>query len=257
MPSDHRPNRSYAAGVEPVRQYGSVKGHYRDRTVADRYDGDRFGGAGRRARNARELAAVGRAIERARRLGAPIGDVLDLPCGTGRLFSLLHRDGIRFVGGDISLAMMAHARTKVVTDRQPGVIDLVQCEAERLPFKARSFDCVVSLRFMLHLDRAARRKTLVEMARVTRRWLVIDVRHKYTTRYLTRLLRKRLSVLRAVGYRFSRAALEHELRDAGLRLVEVFPSRQLLRWFSDKWFILAEAGDVASGPAGREGPSRP
>ena len=57
------------------------------------------------------------------------------------------------------------------------------------------------------------------------------------------MLRKKLTVLRAVGYRFSRVALERELRDAGLRFVEVFPSRRFLRWFSDKWFVLAEIAD--------------
>jgi ubiquinone/menaquinone biosynthesis C-methylase UbiE len=233
--------RSVLSGPMPsVPNNDRVKGHYRDRAVADRYDDDRFGGVRRRMRNARELRAVGRAIAQARELGTPIGDVLDLPCGTGRLLSLLHRDGIRFVGADTSLAMMAHARTKAAAGGKPGVADLVQCEADRLPFKDRSFDCVVSLRFMLHLDGPARRQSLAEMARVSRRWLVIDVRHKYTTRYLTRLLRKKLTMLRTVGYRFSRTALERELRDAGLRFVEVFPSRRFLRWFSDKWFLLAE-----------------
>src|SRR5205814_5678005 len=113
------------------------------------------------------------------------------------------------------------------------------------------------------------RKTLAEMARVTRRWLVIDVRHKYTTRYLTRRLRKRLNMLRAVGYRFSRSALERELRDAGLRIVELFPSRRFLPWFSDKWFVLAEvtpppprptardAGGTSPQPSGSRDASRP
>jgi ubiquinone/menaquinone biosynthesis C-methylase UbiE len=241
------------AGVEFERQYGGVKSHYRERAVADGYDGDRFAGVRRRTRNARELAAVDRAFARTRALDAPIHDVLDLPCGTGRLVPRLHRDRVRLVGADISLAMMAHARAKAATDPEGGRVDLVQCEAERLPFKDGSFDCVVSLRFMLHLDPAARRRTLAEMARVTRRWLVIDVRHKYTTRYLTRLLRKKLTMLRAVGHRFSRAALERELCEAGLRLVQVFPSRRFLRCFSDKWFVLAEIADGGRGPTQRGG----
>jgi len=104
--------------------------------------------------------------------------LLDLPCGTGRLFPLLGRDGHGFVGADVSLHMIEHARGKLaVSDRSEGG-GLVQCDAERLPFKDRSFDAGVSLRFMLHLDRAARRQVLAEMSRVTRRWLVIDVRHE-------------------------------------------------------------------------------
>jgi ubiquinone/menaquinone biosynthesis C-methylase UbiE len=239
---DHLRSRAQDAGVGPAR-YELLKLRYRDRAVAARYDRERFVVGGRRRQNERELSAVERAIARTDTLGAPICDVLDLPCGTGRLFPLLGRNRYCFVGADVSLPMMEQARAKIALDGQPeGFIGLIQCEAERLPFKDRSFDCVVSLRFMLHLDQAARQQVLGEMARVTRRWLIVDFRHKYTTRHLTRLLRRKLAILSTVGHRFSRPALERELRHAGARLVEVFPSRRILRWFSEKWFVLAEVG---------------
>ncbi len=227
--------------------YHVVKRHYRDRAVAGGYDRDRFGGTRRRRRNERELAAVHRAIARAGALGDRTSRILDLPCGTGRAFPLLDREGHSFVGADISLPMMERARTKVASrdGRRGGRIGLVQCDAERLPFKSGSFDGVVSLRFMLHLDGPVRGRVLAEMRRVSRRWLVIDFRHKYTTRYLTRLLRRQLAMLTAVGHRFSWRTLRRELGDAGMRPVAVFPSRRILRWFSDKWFVLAEIGEPA------------
>jgi ubiquinone/menaquinone biosynthesis C-methylase UbiE len=73
----------------------------------------------------------------------------------------------------VSLQMIKHARGKLAVGDRNGGGGLVQCDAERLPFKDRSFDAVVSLRFMRHLDRTARRQVLTEMSRATRRWLVI------------------------------------------------------------------------------------
>jgi SAM-dependent methyltransferase len=220
-------------------RYRRVRQHYRDPAVAADYETTRFAGRAPARRNRRELEAVARALARVASLGTSVRDVLDLPCGTGRLFPTLERAHLHFVGADISLAMMEMARTRRDAGPCTG-LRLVQCDGERLPFGNGTFDCVVSLRFMFHLDASTCGGMLAEMTRVTRRWLIIDFRHKYTTRYLTRLLRQRLGMLRAVEHRYSRPALARELGRAGLRIVDIFPCRRVFRWFSDKWVVLIE-----------------
>ena len=71
--------------------------------------------------------------------------ILDVPCGTGRLFPLADAHGHRVLGADISPEMFGQVDSSRL--RLTGVQGLVGCDAERLPFADNSFDYVVSLRF--------------------------------------------------------------------------------------------------------------
>ena len=93
--------------------------------------------------------------------------VLDLAGGTGdlaRLFAAAAGPSGRVVLTDINGAMLAEGRDKLI-DRGL-MLDVVQCDAEKLPFPDRAFD-VVSIGFGL---RNVTRKdaALAEMRRVTR-----------------------------------------------------------------------------------------
>ena len=165
-------------------RYEQVKRRYRDAVVATTYDASRFLSARGQKRNRLTLAAIQRAFDLAASLGTPIRSCLDLPCGTGRLFPwLLHRQ-LRFVGADISLEMMRAAWRK--DDAKNGgrvPLALVQCDGESLPLKSQSLDAVFSIRFMFHVPREVRIRILQEMARVSRRWLIVDFRHCYNVRW--------------------------------------------------------------------------
>jgi SAM-dependent methyltransferase len=226
--------------VEPALY--RAKTHYRDSSIAEEYDSCRYGTPLGRKRNRRDLAAIARALAEAKRRGAPIRSGLDLPCGTGRLFSLLGDRGVLVTGADVSLEMMRVARRKF----GPG-LRMLQCTAERIPCPTGSFDGVFSIRFILHLDRPTRIQIFREMARVSRRWLIIDIRHRYNLRSVVWPLAARLGLRRDVPFRFSRRGLDEELRESGLRLVAIFPSRRYVGFFSDKWFVLAEK--VSPAPA--------
>jgi SAM-dependent methyltransferase len=223
--------------------YERAKTHYRSVAIAEGYDSFRYETRLGRRRNRRDLAAIGRALTEAARQGAPIATGLDLPCGTGRLFPLFAERRIAAIGGDISLEMMRVARRKLA-------FPLLQCNAERLPFRDGSVDGVFSIRFILHLDRGARLRILREMARVSRRWLLLDLRHRYNLRSLVWPLARRLGLRRDVPFRFSRSGLAEELRACGLELVRIYPSRRLVGFFSDKWFVLVEKVSP-NGPAPR------
>ena len=104
------------------------------------------------------------------------GRTLDLGCGTGRTLPLLPPDA-RVVGVDPARASLARARR-----RAPGVA-LVQASAEALPFRAGSFDTVISSLVFCSVPDPARglaevRRVLapggtlrmIEHVRSTRRW---------------------------------------------------------------------------------------
>ena len=68
--------------------------------------------------------------------------------------------------------------------QQAGIVGFVQGDAENLPLGDRSLDCVVSIRFMFHVDPITRRRILREMGRMSNAGSIIDYRHRYSARYV-------------------------------------------------------------------------
>lgn len=219
--------------AEELERWRAKQAHYQDPRVARDYDAARFSGARAAGSTARKWAAIRRV------LGAEfdaVESVLDVPCGTGRFAALLAGSGKRFVEADLSHAMLAEALTvaagaramvvdeRAVAERNGGPADekrshlgCVRCDAAQLPFADASFDVVLSIRFLFHVPRELRPALLAEMARVARRAVVVDVRHKYTLGAWTRPLRACLTRKR-VPYRASLAELEADFAAAGLRI---------------------------------------
>jgi len=227
------------ASVESIEHYCRRKWHYRDGIVAREYEVRRFGGLFGRMRHMRDIAAIRRAIRYANSLGTPIRFALDVPCGTGRVFQLLSQEGIKFVGSDISHAMLLEASRKP-KPHIDGLIGLVMCDAERLPFKDEVFDAVICIRFMFHVPREIQLRILSEMKRVSARWVIVEFRHRYTARYLLHWLRHRLGLMSELKYRFSKQDLIELVHEAGLRVRSVFSTRPYAPFLSDKWVVLLE-----------------
>ena len=226
------------ASTESTRVNASTdraKARYRDAAVVEAYDSWRYESARGRRRNRRDLAAIGRAIDEAERRGDPIRRALDLPCGTGRLAPLLAERRIEASGADVSIEMLRRSFQKLGKS-----VPIFQCSADAIPLRDGSLDAVFAIRFLFHLDREARAAVLAEMARVSARWLVLDVRHRYNLRWVGWRLRHATGLLPRMQHRFSRAGLEEELAGVGLAVRGVFPSRRYFGWASDKWAVLAE-----------------
>lgn len=101
--------------------------------------------------------------------------VLDLPCGTGRLFPILFQRGISVVGADLSSDMMAEIPSSV--RHSPLLEGLVRCDAVDLPYPHRHFDYVVSLR-LFHLGTVPKDvqvRMLTEFMRVAAKGVVLHV----------------------------------------------------------------------------------
>lgn len=95
--------------------------------------------------------------------------VLDLAGGTGDLAALaakrVGKEGLVVVA-DINASMLEVGRDRLADRGAGGNIDFVQCDAERLPFEAGSFDCV-TIGFGLR-NVTAKQAALEEMQRVLR-----------------------------------------------------------------------------------------
>src|SRR3954453_389398 len=149
-PGKSDPSRPREDGYEYKRDF------YRSAQVAEDYDFHRFSSPERQKRNARKWAAIRKALAGT----GGVRTILDLPCGTGRFTGALAREGYEIVGSDISMEMLQKAASVTAVEggegQQPGIRGYLQANAEKLPLRDDSLDCVVSIRFMMHVDPATR-----------------------------------------------------------------------------------------------------
>jgi len=165
--------------------------------IEDRYlSPDRAAEYARRspARHQAEMRVLDRALGR-----LPTGlDILDVPAGTGRVSRHLEAAGHRVVSADISPVMLkaeAEATGRVL------VADVL-----RLPFPDAAFDAVLCMRFLYHLEGAeARARLLEEITRVSRKYVLVSLRHPISlhaaTRRIKAVLRGRFRETRATSVR--------------------------------------------------------
>ena len=102
------------------------------------------------------------------RVDAGPGDsVLDVATGTGAVaIELVRQTGCSVVGVDQSPEMLAEAERRVDAAGLAGRIQLVEAQAERLPFPDRSFDALTFTYLLRYV--ADPQTTLSELARVVR-----------------------------------------------------------------------------------------
>jgi ubiquinone/menaquinone biosynthesis C-methylase UbiE len=230
QPSRDDPSKPKSHGYEYKKQF------YQSAEVAADYDEHRFRTPKRIRRNERKWAAIQKALA----LTSGVSSIVDLPCGTGRFTGHLARAGYDVIGSDISLEMMGQAM-KLDSVRHEKIAGYVRADAEALPFKSKSVDCLMSIRFLFHVDRDTRVRMLREFGRVARRCVIADYRHKYSLRYGVWKISKLLGLTKKPFERVSIKSMTREFEDAGLRVVKIVPVR---RGLSDKWVVLAESGHI-------------
>jgi SAM-dependent methyltransferase len=238
QPSRDDPSKPKAHGYAYKKQF------YQSSEVAADYDEHRFRTPKRQRRNARKWNAIRKALDES----TGVKSIVDLPCGTGRFTGHLARAGYEVVGSDISLEMM-HQAASLPGVRHDNVKGYVRADAEALPFASKSVDCLMSIRFLFHVDPETRRRMLREFGRVARGWVIADYRHCYSLRYGVWKLARLLGLTRRPFERVSVKSMTAEFEDAGLRVAKIIPVR---RWLSDKWVVLAETGHLDPGSIARK-----
>jgi len=200
------------------QQY-KAKTHYQQSQVARDYDEERFSSWHGRKAHQMEARVMRYALEG---YFEPGGTVLDLPCGTGRLFEEYLRGGFQVTGADVSEEMLSVARARMAVNTN---FSFRLCDAENLPFSDNTFDYLVSFRLMCHLPEQNRRKVLAEMSRVTRK--VLAVNYHFDVNSPLMLVNKLLSRKSCLPYPLRENDLDEDVRGADLDICEV----QKLSWY--------------------------
>jgi len=201
---------------------------YRDPSLVARYD-ERWRGLRGPGRERRKQRALLRALASLPK----VESVLDVPCGTGRFSAFLPGLGLRYVGGDASLAMLVEARRKHPDAR------FLALDLARLPFADRSVDLVVCIRLM-HLvrDPQLRAAFLREMGRVARVGVIVDFRQRGSLRVWLGNLRHHLGWRKRAPSALSLEQVRAQLDAAGLCATALLPVRRPA-WFGDKLVVAA------------------
>lgn len=193
---------------------------------------DRFR-SGRHARTHEREAA---ALDQLMRLLGRQSVILDMPCGTGRFAEVLSGHCDRLLQADASMHMLQLSREQCETLSCSA--HLFQVDAVELPCQSGAVDLVFCHRFLNHVpDVAVRDACLREMARITRRYVVVScLQLPAGIRVLRRLLRFWKSS-RAESSINAQEVIESAER-AGLRLAQTGPIRLAFR--SAMYLVLAK-----------------
>jgi len=199
--------REVRKGRRPAADLDRFARRYASAEDAATYRDRRFG----RSRRGRRVDAAERRIiaDLLARTGS--GPVLDVPCGTGRLFPAVAAAGREVVGGDASPEMLALARQ--AAEAAGLACRLAVLDARRLPFPHGSVDLAMAVRLLHRVRTSAERvAVLAELARVSRRWVLFSFYDRRSWRGLRDRLRRRHP-----GE--TRRRIRRDAAEAGLRVV--------------------------------------
>jgi SAM-dependent methyltransferase len=157
------------------------------------------------------------------------GIVLDVPCGYSRFASVYTRLGITAIGADVSYDMVHLAATN---HARYGRECWLCADVLTLPFPDSVFDSVLCIRLLHHrYSDTERQRILCELARVSRRFVIISV-------YRSTLLHTAARHWRGSRGRLAMMTIPHlrELAQAsGLQIQRV---RSLLRYCHAQTFVV-------------------
>ncbi len=180
----------------------------------------------RRISNRLELRTVRRALAAA----GPAETILDIPCGAGRLVPTLLTHARRVVCADISAPMLRQASDALAPVRESGRLAFTKASVFHLPFPQKAFDAAVCWRLTHHLpDETDRRRLFAELARVSRRFVVVSFSDGENPKGIRRAKSRKRAGRQTKHVTLTQAQVIAEAKTAGLELAGIFP---LSRWFS-------------------------
>lgn len=200
-----------------------------------KYEKRRYRAADQKLINRLEQRMV---TEMINRLRIEEGRVLDLPCGYGRFSTLLVGKRIDVICADVSAAMVGRAREQVEAaagdSPAPGKGMYAVADIRRLPFRDRSLDATFTMRLFHHgFARDAMAEILRELARVSRRWVILSYYRKNPVHGLFRRLKGFTSRIKMM----SDAEFEAELAQTPL---VIRSRRRVIPWFHAQTLVVLE-----------------
>jgi ubiquinone/menaquinone biosynthesis C-methylase UbiE len=163
--------------------------------------------------------------------------ILDAPCGTGRLFDDLIKFQSSVTGADVSSNMIAVASKRRLTYNIGMRPDLVICEIEHLPFRNRTFECVICLRLLAMIPASARIPIVQELRRVSNRYVIISFVNLLSLGGITRKTREFVGLTSDNLHSQTLASAKAELRTHALKPIEF---RSALPYVSETCLVMAE-----------------
>ncbi len=165
--------------------------------------------------------------------------LLDVPCGAGRLSGVLSRYADRVFEVDYSLEMAKLCRTNAAQHGYEPI--LANASALQLPFPARSFDLVVSIRLSHHFPaREERLQHIEELLRVSRRFVLVTFFGTESLKNRLRRLKIKLGSKKRGKYTLHHDEVRATAAAAGFDFVRSWP---LAHFFSGHYFALLERRD--------------
>lgn len=153
---------------------------YKHDKYIDEYEEDRYGGSFGCFLRGLEVDAFSSL------LGVTNGSLLDVGAGSGKLCIRCSSKARKIVAVDFSQGMLR--LTKCVAESKGVMITTIVCDAHRLCFNNKSFDCVISSRLLLHLTDW--KKGISELCRVSKYKVVFDFTPLFSFGGLDSLLKR-------------------------------------------------------------------
>lgn len=185
------------------------------------------------------------AIEKALGQAKKTRTVLAYPSSQDGLIQDLTRNGFKVLGFDRARVPVPEASsTKEFLAQNKKLVGLLRAKPKQLPLRTRSVDCILCVGFMPRVRRSKRVRALVEMRRVSKRWVLVDYRHQHNLGFKLNRLQETLGFAPPpIRNALTRREMDEEFRNAGLAVRKVFPVGGAL---SDEWVVLAEAPHSSS-----------
>jgi ubiquinone/menaquinone biosynthesis C-methylase UbiE len=130
----------------------------------------------------------------------PGDKILDIGCGSGRLFEMFKEKDIEYFGIDFSKKLINIAKRKYLQEREQNLPTFMVVDALKLPFENRTFDVVFSVAVFHHIPSKEKR---LEFLKEIKRVLVpggkahIIVWNLWQRRYFLKILKT--AVLKIAG----------------------------------------------------------
>jgi ubiquinone/menaquinone biosynthesis C-methylase UbiE len=164
-------------------------------------------------------AAEIKLVDQAFRLIPKSHSVLDIPCGGGRIFIRLAKQGYTVSAADLSDPMLEYARENA---KKAGLdCPVEKKDIEQLDYPEKSFDTLICFRLFQHFPtEAIRQRAVSEMCRVARQYVVMSYFSPYSWTQARLILRERLGGKKMLKFPTSLKEVEGYFATNGYRLVK-------------------------------------